>query len=79
MDTARAPPVQVVWSWRAMEAKVVKKEKHFWRLDMFSLCLEKHELKEPVVQLKISFRSLRLVPDSALCLFLLHQIGRAHV
>lgn len=52
LDTARVPLVQVFWSYRAMEAKVVQKEKHCWRLDMFSHCLERHELKEPVVQLK---------------------------
>lgn len=52
LDTARVPLVQVFWSYRAMEAKVVWKEKHCWRLDVFSHCLERHELKEPVVQLK---------------------------
>lgn len=44
-----------------MEAKVVQMEKCYWRLDMFSHCLERHELKEPVVQLKMSFRSSRVV------------------
>lgn len=56
-----------------MEAKVVQKEKHCWRLDIFSHCLERHELKEPVVQLKMSFRSSRVVLTLLSALFLLHR------
>lgn len=68
LDTARAPPGQVVWSCRAVEAKGVQKEKHCWSLDVFSPCLKRHELKELVLQLKMSFRSLRVML-TLLCLF----------
>lgn len=65
-----------VWSCRAREAKVVQMEKCCWRSDVFSYCPKRHELKEPVVQLKMSFRISRVVLTLLSALFLLHQTTR---